>query len=75
MEYFYIVIGQIGIFAVYVFIGICLIKTHILNYDGLGVMSKLISKLTLPLLIFVSTIDGANQEQFIAALPYIPYLS
>ena len=43
MEYFYIVIGQIGIFAVYV--------------------------------IFGSTIDGANQEQFIAALPYIPYLS
>ena len=69
MTYFLIVLEQIFIFVVYAVIGIIAVKAHVLNKEGLGVMSRFITKIALPLLIFTNTINGAEREQFLGAVP------
>ncbi len=69
MTYFSIVLEQIIIFIIYAAVGIIAVKAKVLNKDGLGVMSKFITKIALPLLIFTNTINGATREQFMGALP------
>ena len=69
MNYFYIVLQQIGIFVIYVFIGIGAIKGGILTKTSLGVLSQFIAKISMPALIFTSTINGATRAELIDALP------
>ena len=69
MTYFSIVLEQIIIFIIYAAVGIIAVKAKVLNKDGLGVMSKFITKIALPLLIFTNTINGVTREQFMGALP------
>lgn len=69
MTYFSIVLEQIIIFITYAVIGVLAVKTGVLNKDGLGVMSRFITKIALPLLIFTNTINGATREQFLDAVP------
>lgn len=69
MVYFSIVMEQITIFIIYALIGIIAVKANVLNKDGLGVLSKFITKISLPLLIFTNTINGATRQQFLEALP------
>lgn len=64
MEYFQLVISQIIIFVIYAMIGVIAVKTKILHEEGLEVISKLIIKITLPIMIFHNTITGATVEQF-----------
>ena len=69
MTYFTIVLGQIFIFIIYAVIGILAVKTKILDKEGLGVLSRFITRIALPLLIFTNTINGATREQFLGAVP------
>lgn len=69
MTYFSIVLEQIFTFVIYAAIGIIAVKAKVLNKDGLGVMSRFITKIALPLLIFTNTINSASKEQFLNALP------
>ena len=69
MTYFSIVLGQIITFILYAAIGILAVKAKVINKDGLGVMSKFITKIALPLLIFTNTINGATRKQFLGAVP------
>lgn len=69
MTYFSIVLVQIFTFVIYAAIGIIAVKAKVLNKDGLGVMSRFITKIALPLLIFTNTINSATKEQFLNALP------
>lgn len=71
MEYFYIVSQQLGMFAVYVFIGVWIMKKKIFTEQGLAIFSKYITKIALPLWMFITTLNGATREQFIEALPVI----
>ncbi len=71
MEYFHVVLEQIGIFIIYAVIGIIAVKTKVLDQKGLDVLSRFITKIALPLLIFMNTINGATRQQFIAALPVL----
>lgn len=65
MEYFELVISQIIIFVIYAAIGVIAVKTRIINEAGLDVISRLVIKMTLPIMIFHNTIIGATVEQFI----------
>lgn len=71
MEYFHIVISQIVIFVIYALIGVAAVKTNILNEGGLDVISRLVIKITLPVMIFHNTITGADVEQFMNTMSVI----
>ncbi len=71
MQYFEIVIQQIGMFLLYAVIGIIMVKTKIVSEHGLNYFSKFITRIALPLLIFTNTIHGATRQDFIDTLPLL----
>lgn len=68
MDYFSIVLQQIEIFVIYSCIGVLAVKCHVVDRQGLNFLSKLITKIVLPLLIFTNTINGTTRQDFIASL-------
>ncbi|MGL5259671.1 MAG: AEC family transporter [Lachnospiraceae bacterium] len=68
MEYVNLVIGQIVIFIIYATLGIVMIKTKILEKDGLQILARMITKILLPLLIFTNCINGTTREIFFESL-------
>lgn len=71
MAYFSIVLSQIIGFVIYIPIGIAAVRTHVLTSRSLGVFSQFITKVTMPILLFVMTLNGATRQQFISALPVL----
>lgn len=71
MAYFSIVLSQIIGFVIYILIGIAAVRTHVLTSRSLGVFSQFITKVTMPILLFVMTLNGATRQQFISALPVL----
>lgn len=71
MAYFSIVLSQIIGFVIYILIGITAVRTHVLTSRSLGVFSQFITKVTMPILLFVMTLNGATRQQFISALPVL----
>ena len=69
MDYFSIVLGQIIGFVIYILIGIIGVRMGVLTPRSLGVLSQFITKISLPLLLFTNTLNGATREQFIGDLP------
>lgn len=68
MSYFQLVLQQIGAFVVYAAIGVLAIKGHVIDRGGLNVLSRLITRIVLPLLIYTNTANGATREEFYASL-------
>lgn len=68
MNYFDIVLQQIEIFIVYSCIGVLAVKCHVINRQNLNFLSKLITKIVLPLLIFTNVINGTTREEFLSSL-------
>lgn len=68
MNYFSVVLEQIGIFVVYALIGVIAVKAHVLDRKGLNILSGFITKIALPLLIFTNTVNGSTRRQFVASL-------
>lgn len=71
MAYFSIVLSQIIGFVIYILIGIAAVRMRILGSRSLGVFSRFITKISLPLLLFSNTLNGATRQQFISALPVL----
>ena len=71
MNYFSIVLNQVGVFVVYMLIGIVAVKLKFLDREKLGTLSGIITKLLLPLLIFTNTISGTTRQQFVSDLVII----
>lgn len=71
MNYFSIIMEQIGTFAVYACIGVIVVKCGVVDRQGLNLLSKLITKIILPLLIFSNTINGATKKEFLSSLPIL----
>lgn len=65
MEYFELVISQIIIFVIYAGIGVIAVKTGVLQEKSLDVISKLVIKITLPIMLFHNTITGVTAEEFV----------
>ncbi len=64
MIYFELVISQIIIFIIYAAVGVIAVKTGLLQEKSLDVISKLVIKISLPIMIFHNTLTGATVEQF-----------
>lgn len=71
MAYFSIVLSQIIGFVIYILIGIAAVRMRVLGSRSLGVFSRFITKISLPLLLFSNTLNGATRQQFISALPVL----
>ena len=71
MEYFLIVLEQICIFVIYALIGVIAVKSKVLDKKGLDVLSRYITKIGLPFLIFTNTINGADRQEFLDTLPVL----
>lgn len=72
MNYFSIVSVQIITFLVYAVLGIIARKTHVLEEDSLDMLARFIIKISLPIMIFMNTLNGATRETFLSALPILP---
>lgn len=68
MQYFQIVIGQIGTFIIYAAIGVIAVKAKVFDKQGLDILARLITKICLPLLIFTNTINGVTRQAFLSSL-------
>ena len=71
MNYFFIVSTQILMFIIYAVIGIIAIKAKLYDKNGLNVISAFIIKISLPVMIFTNTINGATREEFLCTLPIL----
>lgn len=69
MVYFTIVLKQVMIFVIYAMIGVVGVKLKFIREEALPLISKLVTSILLPLLIFTNTINSADRSQFLAALP------
>ena len=61
MTYFLIVIRQIAQFILFAGIGVIAAKTKIITRENIGMLSKLVVRIALPLYIFTNTINGATR--------------
>lgn len=61
MTYFLIVTKQIAQFILFAAIGIIAAKTNIITRDNIGMLSRLVVRVFLPLYIFTNTINGATR--------------
>lgn len=68
MEILQILMGQIGLFVIYIIIGMILIKTKVLNQDMLETISRLVLKLAMPLMIFTNTVNGVDRRSLVQSL-------
>lgn len=69
MEYFSITLNQIFIFVIYALIGVIAVKTKVLARDGLNAISRFITKISLPLMVFTNTINGVTRELIFEGWP------
>ena len=71
MSEFFIVVQQMIMFVVYLAVGIIAVKVKLFDQKSLDVLSKLIMKITLPIMIFMNTLNGATRQQFMDTLPIL----
>ena len=70
MAYFSIVLSQIIGFVIYILIGIAAVRMRVLGSRSLGVFSRFITKISLPLLLFSNTLNGALPVLAVTVLMY-----
>lgn len=63
-----ILLQQIGMFVIYIIMGIILIRTKVLTRETLEVISRFVIKLALPVMIFINTVDGVDRRTFFSSL-------
>jgi len=71
MNLFSVIGNQMFMLVIYVVIGIIGVKTKVLNRESLDHMSRYIMKISLPIMIFTNTINGASAEEVIDTLPML----
>lgn len=71
MSILQILMEQIGLFVIYIIIGVILVKTRVLNQDTLETISRFVMKLALPVMIFANTVNGVDRKSLIESLPVL----
>lgn len=71
MNYFQITFNQLFIFAVYILIGVIAVQTKVVCKKDLQVISNVIIKITMPVMLFRNTLQGATREQFVHTMPFL----
>ena len=69
MEYAQIVFYQLVIFVIYGAIGVAAVKGGILDEAGLHAVSRVVIKVTLPVMLFTNTVSGVTRESLLESLP------
>ena len=59
---------QIGMFVIYIITGVILIRTKVLTRENLEIISKVVLKLSLPVMIFINTVNGVDRQSFFSSL-------
>lgn len=62
MSTFSILMEQIGLFVIYILVGIVMVLSKVLNRDSLEIISRFVMKLALPVMIFANTINGVDRN-------------
>lgn len=71
MDLFSIILIQMIMLAIYVLVGIIGVKTKVMNREALEYISRFIMKLSLPIMIFTNTLNGATSREVIETLPML----
>ena len=68
MDIVWILAEQIGLFVIYIVVGILLVKTRVLTRDTLETVSRFVMKLAMPVMIFTNTVDGVGRSSLLGSL-------
>ena len=49
-------------FVIYIITGVILIRTKVLTRENLEIISKVVIKLSLPVMIFINTVNGGDRQ-------------
>ena len=63
-----VLLQQIGMFVIYIITGVILIRTKVLTRENLEIISKVAIKLSLPVMIFINTVNGVDRKSFFSSL-------
>lgn len=63
MIYFDLVFSRILEFIAYAFVGVVAVKLKVLDKAGLNVVSRLVMKISLPVMVFVNVVNGSSRAQ------------
>ena len=61
MEIFSILTEQIALFVIYMLVGVLMVKTQVLNKTTLETISRFVIKLSMPVMIFINTVNGVDR--------------
>lgn len=64
-----VLLQQIGMFVIYIITGVILIRTKVLTRENLEIISKVVIKLSLPVMIFINTVNGVDRKSFFPHCP------
>lgn len=64
-----VLLQQIGMFVIYIITGVILIRTKVLTRENLEIISKVVIKLSLPVMIFINTVNGVDRQSFFPHCP------
>ena len=64
-----VLLQQIGMFVIYIITGVILIRTKVLTRENLEIISKVVIKLSLPVMIFINTVKGWIGSHFFPHCP------
>lgn len=68
MDIVWILCEQIALFVIYILVGVLMVETRVLNRDTLETISRFVMKLSMPVMIFVNTIDGVDRRSLVQSL-------
>ena len=61
MEIFFFFSEQIALFVIYMLVGVLMVKTQVLNKTTLETISRFVIKLSMPVMIFINTVNGVDR--------------
>ncbi len=71
MEQFYIVLNQLILFFILMIIGYIAVRLRVVGEDFLDGLSRLITKILLPLLVFSNAVSGTTRSQLFECYPIL----
>lgn len=71
MDILTIILEQIGLFVIYIIVGVLLVRAKVFNATTLETLSRFVLKLGLPVMIFINTVSGVDRAALIRSLPVL----
>ena len=69
MHTFDILLQQIGLFIIYILVGVILVRTRVLSRETLEPISKFVLKMALPVMVFINITDGVERQVLYKSWP------